>query len=107
MEFIGFNLQEEDFKEDLTKIGKFALPIIRYEIINGKIISNPSKGKKRGMGQQNLEAPMNLEYFEYDIPEIVSVEDLLEEIIKRLKRTNEKINFIKFHFCQDLRHISS
>lgn len=49
------------------------------------------------------ESSTDLEDFDYDIPKIPFVEDLLKEIIKRLKRTNEKINFLAFNFAHYLR----
>lgn len=48
---------------------------------------------------------MNLKDFEYVIPKIPSVKDLIKNILKRLKRTDKKINFLAHHFIQDLRHI--
>lgn len=48
---------------------------------------------------------MNLEDFNYHIPEVPSVEALLKDIIKILKSTNENINFLAFHIAQDLIHL--
>lgn len=50
---------------------------------------------------------MSLEYFDYDVPETPSYEDLIQDIIKTLKWTNEKINFMAFHSAQDLIHLPS
>lgn len=49
----------------------------RFAIINGKIIQKPSTGKKIEIEQQNQEAPMNLEDFDYDILEMPIAEDIL------------------------------
>lgn len=57
------------------------------------------------MDQLNHEVTMNLKDFDYDILETPSIEDLTKEVIKRLKRKNEKINFLAFHFAQDLRQL--
>lgn len=54
-----------------------------YEIIDWKVIQKSYKGKKKGMNQQNQENPMNLEDFDYDIPEMPYAEEMLKEIIKR------------------------
>lgn len=81
--------------------------MIRHGIINWKTIQKPSRGNKRGIEQESLETPMNLEDFYYGIPKIPSAEDLLKKIIKRLNMTNEKINFLSFHFVQDLRELPS
>lgn len=105
LEFTGFNFKGEYFEEDVTKIGEVALIVIRQEIINEKSIQTPSKGKKRGTEEKNQEAPKNLEDLEYSIPETPFVKDLLNEIIKNLKRTNEKINFLDFHLAQDLKNL--
>lgn len=61
--------------------------------------------KKRGKEQQDQEAPMTLEYFDYVIPEMLSAEYLLKDIIKTLKRTNEKTIFLDFNFSRELRHL--
>lgn len=34
-----------------------------------------------------------------------SAEDLLKKIIKRQKRTSEKVNFFAFHYAQDIKHL--
>lgn len=48
---------------------------------------------------------MSLEDYDYDIPETLSIEDLLKDMIKRLKLTNEKINLLAFCVSQDLRYL--
>lgn len=57
------------------------------------------------MGIEQKKAPMDLEDFDYDVPKTPSIEDLVKDIIKRLKHANKKINFLAFHFAQDLRHL--
>lgn len=44
-------------------------------------------------------------HLHYKVSETSSIEYLLKDIIKRLKETNYKINFLAFHFAQDLRHL--
>lgn len=48
---------------------------------------------------------MILEYFDCDIPKTPSIKDLFEDIIKRQKQTDRKINFLAYHFAQDLGHL--
>lgn len=81
LEHTGFNLKNEEFEENMAKIWEVTLVIIMYEIIDGKIIEKPSKVNKRKM--ENQETPMNLEDFDYDIPELSSAEGLLKNTIKR------------------------
>lgn len=70
---------------------------MRYEIINGKVIENPSNGKKRKVDDQ--ESPIDLEYFDYIIPQL---KNLLKVIIKKLDMKYDKINFIIRHFIKSL-----
>lgn len=65
LEHAEFNFREEDYIEDATKIGKSILTTMKYEVINGKLIKNPSNEKKRKKEKKNQEAPIELEYFDY------------------------------------------
>lgn len=49
----------------------------------------------------------NLEDFDYNILETSSVEALLKDIIKRQKKTYNKINFLAHHFAQGLEYLPS
>lgn len=59
-----------------------------------------SKGKKRKVEDQ--EALVNLEDFEYDIPQIPLTKDILNIIIINLEKINDNINFQAHHFGLDL-----
>ena len=48
------------------------------------------------------EALVDLEDFDYDIPQLPIAEDLLKIIIKKLNKINDKIDFLTHHFIQDL-----
>lgn len=58
------------------------------------------------MEQQDKKGPISLEDYDYDVHETHLTKDLLKSIIKRLKQTNENINFLVFHFAQELRHLA-
>lgn len=94
MEYTRFNFGNEVFGEDVTKTGQTTLAKIRYKIIDGKLIEKHFKEKNKRTEDQ--EAPVNLEDFDYHIHVIPSAEELHIEIIKKQKRTNEKINFLTF-----------
>lgn len=66
LEYTRFNFEEDEFAEDVTKIGETVLATMRYEIIDGNLIENPSNEKKSKMDDQ--EAPFNVEDFDNDIP---------------------------------------
>lgn len=103
LEHTDFKFGGEDCKEDIIKIGETSLGMMRCEIIDGKVIENPPKGNKIRMENQEQEAPMNIEYFNYDILNVPYVEDLLNEIIKRLKRTYEKDQLLDLYICPRLK----
>lgn len=48
---------------------------------------------------------MSLEDYDYDVPKTPLTEDLVDDIVCRLKRTNENINFLTFHITQELRNL--
>lgn len=96
LEHTRFNFEEDEFAEDVTKIGETVLATMRYEIIDGNLIENTSNEKKSKMDDQ--EAPLDVEDFDSDIPQLPSYEDILKVIIMKLDTTNDEIDFITRHF---------
>lgn len=52
LQHTGFNFGEEEYVEDVTKIGKSVLTIMTYKIIDGKLIEKLSYENKRKMDNQ-------------------------------------------------------
>lgn len=92
LERTRFNFREKNYIEDVTKIGKLVLTLMKYEIIDGKVIENPSNEKNRKVSKQ--EAPIDLRNFDYSIPQRPSTDDLLKVLIRNIYVINDKIYFI-------------
>lgn len=72
---------------------------MKYDIINGKVTEKLSKENKITVYDQK--ALVDMEYFDYMISQLPSIEDLLKVIIKYIDITNNNINFITRHLIKD------
>ena len=98
LEHAGFNFEKEEFVEHVPKIGETVLISMKYEIINEKLTENTSNENKTNANDQE---PLDLEDFDYIIPHLLSIEDLLKVNIKKIDITNDKIDYITRDFIKN------
>lgn len=65
---------------------------MEFEMINGKIIENPLSNKKK-IEANSQEAPIELDDFDYSIPQLPITNNILKFIIGKINVINDKIEF--------------
>lgn len=97
----NFNLDEKtDFNKKTIKIGKSILPLMHYELKNGKIIWKPFTNKrKRKSSSQDI--PIEIIENDDSSPQILTTRDLMKRLFGKIEILNEKIDFIAHHLIPD------
>lgn len=99
LEEVGYNLEDEEFKEETTIIGTFAIRSMQYEPKDGKIIEKAPSNENK-IKSKTQEIPIEIESSNNSL-QILTTKDLLKIISGKTNIINDKIHLIVLHFIPD------